>query len=166
MNQLSTAIYHTSHKAIDIILCFALIVYPTILNAEIYKWVDEKGKVHFGDRPPADNDKVNTVEIDTKPNSQASPIMDAERIKKQKLLLEIYDEERAQRKQDYLANKEKKEQNKIECARLEKKLKEMKNAQILYKETDDPKNPIISTVQEKQQTEQALQKRINSVCGK
>ena len=39
-------------------------------QAEVYKWVDENGKVHFGDRAPAEkkveaiDDKLNKVNID------------------------------------------------------------------------------------------------------
>ena len=25
---------------------------PVVSMAEVYRWVDENGKVHFGDRPP------------------------------------------------------------------------------------------------------------------
>ncbi|HRF87700.1 MAG TPA: DUF4124 domain-containing protein, partial [Pseudomonadales bacterium] len=39
-------------------------------QAEVYKWMDENGKVHFGDRAPAEkkveaiDDKLNKVNID------------------------------------------------------------------------------------------------------
>ena len=33
-------------------LCVALIVFAFTAQAEIHKWVDENGKIHYGDRPP------------------------------------------------------------------------------------------------------------------
>jgi len=43
-----------------IILCFLIL--PLLMAGGIYKWTDENGKVHFGDRP-ADINKAETVKI-------------------------------------------------------------------------------------------------------
>ncbi len=40
-----------------------LLVLPCISNAEIYKWVDEQGRVHFGDSPKVE-DKAEKVVVD------------------------------------------------------------------------------------------------------
>ncbi len=40
--------------------------------AEIYKWTDEDGKVHFGDRPPPSVDDAEALAIDSDP--QAVPL--------------------------------------------------------------------------------------------
>lgn len=32
--------------------CLSLALFSSLSSAEVYKWVDEHGKVHFGDRPP------------------------------------------------------------------------------------------------------------------
>ena len=36
------------------LICAALLTLPVCASAGVYKWVDENGKVHFGDVPPAD----------------------------------------------------------------------------------------------------------------
>ncbi len=41
-------------------------MFSTSASAKIYRWVDEKGKVHYSDKPPADQDKAKTVELKTK----------------------------------------------------------------------------------------------------
>ena len=46
-----------------LLLALALILSYTLDAREIYRWVDNKGKVHFGDRPPnSDTSSVNIVE--------------------------------------------------------------------------------------------------------
>lgn len=52
--------------------------YISVATAEIYKWTDEKGKVHFSDKPPANknkpvediSDSVNNMNIDSSQNEQ------------------------------------------------------------------------------------------------
>jgi len=39
------------------LVCLTLLALPATASAGVYKWVDENGKVHFGDRPPADAEK-------------------------------------------------------------------------------------------------------------
>jgi len=39
------------------LVCLALIAVPAACSADVFKWIDENGKVHFGDRPPADAKK-------------------------------------------------------------------------------------------------------------
>jgi len=50
----------TVHKVSPLrilLICMTLLAAPTVAGAGVYKWVDENGKVHFGDQPPADADK-------------------------------------------------------------------------------------------------------------
>jgi len=56
------------------VLCFALIASTLTLcssavNGSIYKWVDEKGKVHFTDSPP---DDIKTEEVELRINTYTS----------------------------------------------------------------------------------------------
>lgn len=43
-------------------LCLILALLPLLASAEVYKWTDENGNVHFGDRPKNLN-KAEVVEI-------------------------------------------------------------------------------------------------------
>ena len=45
---------------------FGLILATTSFAAEIYRWVDENGKVHFSDKKPVD-DGAETIDIDAPP---------------------------------------------------------------------------------------------------
>lgn len=42
--------------------CFSLVV-PASTGAEIYKWVDEQGNVHFQDHPPQEAGRVKDIEV-------------------------------------------------------------------------------------------------------
>lgn len=54
--------------------CVSLLItlFPTAASAEIYRWVDNKGKVHFSDRKQ-DDDSQTTVELSV-PTSQWKPL--------------------------------------------------------------------------------------------
>ena len=88
-------------------LCILLIgmLLTLAAPAEIYKWVDDKGKVHYGEKPPnTTTDKaVETIKIkddvDTSDNQRAN-----EAFKKKSKSL---DENRKKRKKEKLAKKKK-----------------------------------------------------------
>jgi len=43
-------------------------------HAQLYKWVDEQGKVHYSDQPPSGNAKSeSTLNIPTQPGAASSP---------------------------------------------------------------------------------------------
>ena len=48
-------------------LAILLFMVPVLANAQIYKWVDDKGKLHFGDKLPEAQQK-NVENVDVKVN--------------------------------------------------------------------------------------------------
>ena len=66
-----------------------------ILNAGAYRWVDEQGKVHYGDRPPSKN-KATPVELRPAPPPGRD---DGERRAKTRRLLDALESERKREKQ-------------------------------------------------------------------
>ena len=59
-----------------LIVAFAILATDAIAEDEIYRWVDENGVVHFGDRPPA-NAEADQVSIQTSKISNTAPASDA-----------------------------------------------------------------------------------------
>lgn len=55
-------------KLTGMMLCSVLCVLSVPALAEVYKWVDENGKVHFGDRAPADKPAENIADSLEKTN--------------------------------------------------------------------------------------------------
>lgn len=51
-----------------------LILFSASVNAEIFRWVDEDGRIHFGDQPPAG---AETDKIEVRINTYESPNIEA-----------------------------------------------------------------------------------------
>ena len=113
-------------------------------TSEIYKWVDEDGTVHFGDRP-ADN----TVEKIIIKNPAGSDEEYQNQMQKQYKLLEVYGEERHEQKEQ----KEKKKKDQVNrqnnCKVAKKYLEDLRTAGFLYEDTDDPFNPRVLSFEER-----------------
>jgi hypothetical protein len=55
------------------ILAFVVLVAASCLaQAQVYRWVDEKGTVHYSNAPPPAGIKAATVDIDSKPGAAAA----------------------------------------------------------------------------------------------
>ena len=55
-----------------LVLLIALLI-PVVGLSEVYKWVDEKGKVHFSDKKP-DSEKANAETVDVGVNVVESQV--------------------------------------------------------------------------------------------
>ena len=96
------------------ILVTILFLFPTIGQSEIYKWIDENGNVHFDDRPGSGNKEkieIKTTETSSSPNTELQ-----DRVKQEKQLLEIYEEERQENKLIKAEQREEKMELKKKCA--------------------------------------------------
>ena len=49
------------------LLCLTLLVLAAHLSADIYKWTDPAGKVHFGDQPPAAEETPTLEQVRLRP---------------------------------------------------------------------------------------------------
>jgi hypothetical protein len=79
-----------------LILALALAVASAVVTAEVYRWVDADGNVHYGDRPPAAGVDSSTLSLPPAPVQEADQ---ARRSLKQRRLLEAFEAERNQRNQ-------------------------------------------------------------------
>jgi hypothetical protein len=66
----------------------------TFATAEVYKWVDAHGNVHYGDRPPAAGVDARSMPLPPAPAEDADH---ERRSLKQRRLLEAFEAERAER---------------------------------------------------------------------
>ena len=78
------------------ILALTLAVASAVVTAEVYRWVDADGNVHYGDRPPAAGVDSRTLSLPPAPVEEADQ---ARRSLKQRRLLEAFESERDQRDQ-------------------------------------------------------------------
>ena len=128
-------------------------------NAEVYKWIDENGKVVYGDKPTSsDADKIKI---------KSSPVQDPVvqgRNEKQNKLLNVMQQERDERNDLKKEEKGKKEEQMKICADARKELQEIKDASYLYRETDDPNNPEIIIDEERKAEQLKYEKFIKKNC--
>lgn len=129
------------------------------VNAEVYKWVDENGKIVYGDKPTSTD--ANEIKIKRTPEKDS---VVQERNTKQNKLLDVMKQERTER--DALKKEEKKKKHEQEkmCANARKKLQKMKDASYLYQKSDDPNNPIIMSDEERKAEELKLENNIKKNC--
>lgn len=116
-------------RRFELIVTLALTLAAHVAVAEVYKWVDEDGKVHYGDRKPAGGVVGEALELEPAPSRDSDH---AERALKQRRLLDAFDVERDQREQaeaDAAAAKRKREET---CTKLKRDLARFDRANIVY----------------------------------
>ena len=129
------------------------------LSAQVYKWVDENGKTHYSDKP---HDKQSeTVQIRKTP--KLDPGLET-RLKKQKRLLEVMDEERQESRENKAAKAEEKLKRVANCAKSRSKLQNIKNARFLYEESVDPHNPKVYSVEDRVKATKDTEKAVQHWC--
>lgn len=123
-----------------VLLCVMSLGLATAQAAGVYKWVDEKGEVHFGDVPPG-NAAASEVEVAPPPPADTSLLQRQEQGKK---ILQAGQEERAAAEKQQAEADVKTEQNEKECANLRLRLKQYTEARYLYEVGDDGNEAILS----------------------
>lgn len=112
-------------------LLLTLITLTAPSQAEVYRWVDAQGRIHFGDKPPA-RQGATSIEIESQP-APAQPAPDAaERRDKQQRLLRAWEEERRQREEQAAEAKHKQERRQRNCHIAKDRLRTYRDAGRLY----------------------------------
>ncbi len=81
------------------------------LSAGVYRWVDDQGKVHYGDRPPS-KDKAKSIEVESAPAPEPD---DGERRAKTRRLLDAMESERNREKEQAAQDKAEKARRERNC---------------------------------------------------
>lgn len=96
-------------------LCF---VQPSV--AQVYKWVDENGKVHFSDKPPV-TAKTETVNLNhSKVSDERQREIKQQRLQRQQELLETMEKERKSLENQRAEQRQAKKEHEVLCAKLKK----------------------------------------------
>ncbi len=150
-------IYRDAPNKFSIIIFFLFCL--SNANAEVYKWIDENGKVVYGDKPASSD----AEQIKIKKTPVQDPLVQ-ERYEKQNKLLEIMKQERDEKNALIKEEKERKDEQKRLCANARQELKKNKEASFLYEDTDDPNNPRIWTDEERKAEEKKYEDYIKKNC--
>lgn len=137
-----------------------LFLISSAYSAEIYKWVDENGNVHFGDRPSKEQSSEKIIVKDpVKRDPEYHQHLD-----KQSRLLEIYREERQEDDQTRENRRKESERRKANCVIARSRLEHTRTAQYLYENTDDPLNPRVLTTEERLQETARVEAEVKHWC--
>ncbi len=100
-------------------------------STKVFKWVDAKGRTHFGDKPPESANSVTTIK--TKVHSQPNTEPDAEqRRQKQRKLLNALSTERKEREAARVKKRAEKAATQEKCTRTKRSLAILERANLLY----------------------------------
>jgi len=139
-----------------------LCAYSTIVSAEIYKWVDENGRTHYGDRPAGDGDKLN---IKNEPDkSSAAPSSTQDRLRKQQRFLRAREIERSQKKQADAKARQREAQRKRNCGRARDELTRLSRASGVYTTDESGQRSYLSR-EARAAAEAQLKQKIKKFCS-
>ena len=139
-------------------------------HAEIYKWVDEHGQTHYGEKPPA-NKKSKQIYVRPAPvsgiateTSTKQPSDSRSRLEKQQKLIRALSDDRKQ-KQEQRAKQQRMEKQRIRnCAVSKDNLRRYQSSSSVYK-VDDKGNRITLPGTERDKSIQRARAEVKKWCG-
>jgi Domain of unknown function (DUF4124) len=115
---------------LQLLLLLVAVMPAVTASAGVYRWVDENGRVHFGDRPSAGADTSDEVMIRKQAPSSAPNNVDRRQLRER--LLEQYQRERDEKKQQAEKQRQQKQKQKQRCAYARTRLSEYLEHGALY----------------------------------
>lgn len=131
-------------------------------QAEIYKWVDDNGQVHYSEKAPDKKRPSREIHL-PKHTPQATPVSPAQRRQKRDNLLRAFDEERNLRKEARAKKEHDEARNRQNCMRARDRLKNYERATVLYDLNEKGERVYYSDAQ-RNQAEANLRSQINKWC--
>ena len=141
-------------------LIFLLLLFVLPVQADVYKWTDDKGRVHYGDKPVTNSKQIDISEQKNTRNNLSK----AEREERRQRLLETFAVDRAEKKE---RQKKQDAQNKKinrQCANARDQLKNYNRSSRLY-DLNDKGERVIFSDKERQQAIDQLSANIKKYCN-
>ena len=128
-----------SHRAR--ILLGVLVIFPAFMpaSADVYRWVDTDGRVHFGDRPPAD---TQAEQIQVGEGASVSGDLE-ERGDRRERFLDVMEEQREEDARAASERTREADKHRKNCAIASDRLRQIQDARFIFEPTADPDNPRI-----------------------
>lgn len=131
-------------------------------KAEIYKWTDENGRIHYDDKPPL-TEKKELMDINESSNTIKA--ISESRADKRKKLLDAIDEDRQLKKENTEKEKKKKEKLTKQCHVAKDALTNYQRSRSIY-DLDKDGNRVTLPASERDKIISNLQKQIEINCSK
>ena len=133
-------------------------------SAEVYRWVDEHGRVQFSDKAPADA-QVQTLALpEVKEQSTAPDVSDAERMARQKKLVKMLEEERLAKEEEKAQLAREAKEREQYCTRFKNRLSYVDQYTHFYDEKEDGTRQYMSD-QEADAYRVRLKQQYKEECG-
>lgn len=142
-----------------IILFLACLYLSSNASAEIYKWVDDQGRTHYGDKPA---DEADSMEVDVSKKGHMDS--DTDRAEKRQRLLNAMQEDRLRKQQEADKQREQQQYAQRQCTLARDRLKQYESVGYLYRLDKDGNRIVMPTEKRDQLTEQ-LRSDIRKNCN-
>jgi hypothetical protein len=125
--------------------------------ADVYRWVDEHGRVHFGDRPPASEAvETTTVETQTGPPPDAASSSSDRGVARQRLL-DQYQKERDAKQEAAQRKREEEQRREQLCVQARTDLENYRTHPMLYEMASNGERRYLSDEERAQTIAEARQ---------
>ena len=143
-------------------LCVSVLLVSTG-HAAIYKWTDEHGQVHFGDRPPAESG-AQSVRVRKSGASSAASEEAGSRLDKQREAIEELTGQREARAEKTAEREQQRQKRKKSCTQLKARIDHSESINRYYRYDDEGKVVYLSD-QEGDALRKSLRDRYSRECG-
>lgn len=132
-------------------------------GAEIYRWVDSSGQVHFGERPMADDAQRIELPADNRGPGPAVP-SDAARRARQQRMLEAFEYDRERKTQQEAEAAQRARRLAAECERARRYWRQLNFPGPIYKTDDNGQRRYLDDA-ERAAEKDRLRPMYRKVCG-
>ena len=129
-------------------------------QAGVYKWVDENGKVHYGDKPTTD--AANEVKVNKTKSTEGSR-NSAERKNLQQRFLKAREDERNEKNKARAEAKQKRAETKLRCTQAKKEYDKYRYAGAIYDKGKDGERKYLS-FKKREEYERSLSDAVQKWC--
>jgi len=160
MDFLSSAFHSKAVKVLSAVFIVGTLLSPMSTYSEVYKWTDSKGKVHFSDKPPADQKVEDITEAAKVRNVDTSQ---GEQTKLNKIFAKETKGEKQMRQRELQQKQLAEKEAKKRCAKARKDLKFISEEQFYT--VDENGKETTMTERERNQLAKEYADIIKKHCG-
>ncbi len=142
-------------------IVLSLLLQIPVAVSGVYRWVDENGKTHYGDRPPVAEQAEEIKQKQASPPDSSPSQNDSAETRQR--LLERYQQEREEKQEAARKKREEAEKQKRLCERARKQLKYYESYPLLYEKLPDGERRYFSA-EEKDQELKKLREAVQQWC--
>ena len=134
------------------------------VSAEIYRWTDENGRVHYGERPPHDTAERVQLPHSAAPSAATPAAEEAERRARQQRMLEAFSHKREQKKAQKARDERERRRLAQDCERFKRHWNDLNYGGPIYYEEPDGGRRYVDDAERAAELD-ALRPAYRKACG-